>query len=60
MENPHPVLYALRATGTVRIGYYGDGGTNRDRYFREYHDATEGTDVDDVSHWMFAPEAPEE
>lgn len=58
-ENPEPVLYVSKNTGTMRIGYYGENGTYRDRYFREPHDRYEGVDADDVHCWMWQHDLPE-
>ena len=57
-ENPEPVLYMMASTRTIRAGYYGEGGTYRDKYFREYYDSYEGVDADDVLCWMWQKDLP--
>lgn len=47
-----PVLYCTKYS--VYTGFYGTGGKWRDSYFREYHDATEGIDSEDVIAWGWA------
>ena len=58
-EHPEPVLYMMASTGTIKAGYYGENGTWRDKYFREYHDIREGVDADDVRCWMWQHDLPE-
>ena len=58
-ENPERVLYMMKSTGTIYAGYYGEGGTLRDKYFRQYHDGREGVDADDVLCWMWQHDLPE-
>jgi hypothetical protein len=59
-ECPEPVIYKMKATGTVYAGYYGTGGLCRDRYFRQYHKInTNGVDVDDVACWMYQSALPQ-
>lgn len=58
-ECPEPVIYKMKATGKVYAGYYGTGGVWRDRYFRQYHNSTNGVDVDDVACWMYQSALPE-
>lgn len=57
-ENPEPVLYMMASTRTIMAGYYGETGTYRDKYFREYHDGYEGVDADDVLCWMWQKDLP--
>lgn len=58
-ESPDPVLYMMKTTKTIYAGYYGENGTYRDRYFRQYHDRYEGVDADDVLCWMWQHDLPE-
>ena len=58
-ENPEPVLYMMASTRKIRAGYYGEGGTYRDKYFREYYDSHEGVDADDVLCWMWQQDLPQ-
>ena len=58
-ENPEPVLYMMKSTGTIYAGYYGEGGTLRDKYFRQYHDGLDGVDADDVLCWMYQHDLPQ-
>ena len=58
-EHPDPVLYMMKTTKTIYAGYYGENGTYRDRYFRQYHDRYEGVDADDVLCWMWQHDLPE-
>ena len=57
-ENPNPVLYMSKSTGTIYAGYYGEGGYWRDKYFRLYNDRREGVDADDVLCWMWQKDLP--
>ena len=62
-EHPDRVLYMMKSTKTIYAGYYGEGGTLRDKYFRQYHNSLEGVDAEDVLCWMWQhdlPEPPEE
>lgn len=58
-ENPEPVLYMMKSTKTIYVGYYGEGGVLRDKYFRQYLDGLEGVDADDVLCWMWQHDLPE-
>ena len=58
-EHPKPVLYMMKSTKTIYAGYYGENGTYRDQYFRQYHDRFEGVDADDVLCWMWQHDLPE-
>lgn len=51
------LMYQLKNTGSIEVGYYGEGGHLRDRYFRTYRDSCEGVDASDVIAWMPLPEA---
>ena len=55
-----PILYRMKTTGTIEVGYYGRKGRWRDSYFRHMRNASDGVDADDVSDWMPLPAAPEE
>lgn len=46
-----PLLFQLKESETTEIGYYGEGGKYRDKYFRTYRDTTEGWDASDVMMW---------
>ena len=50
------LLYQLKDSGTIEVGYYGEGGLWRDRYFRVYRDGYDGVDVSSVIAWMPLPE----
>lgn len=58
-EHPDPVLYMMKSTGMIYAGYYGENGTYRDKYFRQYADGHEGVDADDVLCWMWQHDLPE-
>lgn len=58
-EHPDPVLYMMKSTKTIYAGYYGENGTYRDSYFRQYADKYEGVDADDVLCWMWQHDLPE-
>ena len=49
------LMYQLKNTGSIEIGYYGEGGHYRDRYFRTYRDSYEGVDASEVIAWMPLP-----
>ena len=49
------LMYQLK-TGSIEIGYYGEGGRLRDRYFRTYRDSCEGVDASYVLAWRPRPE----
>lgn len=61
-ESKEAVLFQLRDTGTIEVGYYGRGGKYKDSYFRSYRDRYEGFSSDCVIAWMPLPEPydPEE
>ena len=48
IESPEPVLYMMKNTKNIYVGYYGEGGIWRDKYFRQYTDSRNGVDADDV------------
>ena len=50
------ILYQLKNTGSIEVGYYGCGGKYRDKYFRHKRDSGEGVDVSDVIAWQPLPE----
>jgi hypothetical protein len=50
-----PILYRMKTTGTVEVGYFGRNGRQRDSYFRHIRDSQDGVDSDDVTHWMPLP-----
>lgn len=50
------LMYQMKDTGTIEVGYYGEGGRMRDRYFRTYRDSQEGVDVSAVIAWQPLPE----
>jgi len=54
-----PILYRMKTTGTVEVGYFGRNGRQRDSYFRHIRDSQDGVDSDDVTHWMPLPASPE-
>lgn len=58
-ESPEPVLYMMKNTKTIYVGYYGEGGVWRDKYFRQYADSRNGVDADDVLCWMYQHDLPE-
>ena len=57
-ENPEPVLYMMKNTKTIYVGYYGEGGLWRDEYFRQYADSRNGVDADDVLCWIYQHDLP--
>lgn len=59
VESPEPVLYMMKNTKTIYVGYYGEGGVWRDKYFRQYADSRNGVDADDVLCWMYQHDLPE-
>ena len=50
------LMYQLKNTDSIEVGYYGEGGKFRDRYFRTYRDSHEGVDVSDVIAWQPLPQ----
>ena len=58
-ESPEPVLYMMKNTKTIYVGYYGEGGVWKDKYFRQYTDSRNGVDADDVLCWMYQHDLPE-
>lgn len=58
-ESPEPVLYMMKNTKTIYVGYYGEGGVWKDKYFRQYADNRNGVDADDVLCWMYQHDLPE-
>ncbi len=50
------LMFQMKDTGTIEVGYYGEGGHWRNRYFRHYRNDTDGVDVSDVIAWMPLPE----
>ena len=59
VESPEPVLYMMKNTKTIYVGYYGEGGVWRDKYFRQYADSKNGVDADDVLCWMYQHDLPQ-
>ena len=59
VESPEPVLYMMKNTKTIYVGYYGEGGVWKDKYFRQYADSRNGVDADDVLCWMYQHDLPE-
>ena len=59
VESPEPVLYMMKNTKTIYVGYYGEGGVWKDKYFRQYADSKNGVDADDVLCWMYQHDLPE-
>ena len=57
-ESPEPVLYMMKNTKTIYVGYYGEGGVWKDKYFRQYADSRNGVDADDVLCWMYQHDLP--
>lgn len=58
-EHPEPVLYMMKSTKMIYSGYYGENGTYRGKYFRQYADVYEGVDAADVLCWMWQKDLPE-
>ena len=58
-ESPEPVLYMMKNTKTIYVGYYGEGGVWKDKYFRQYADNRNGVDADDVLCWMYQHDLPQ-
>ena len=58
-ESPEPVLYMMKNTKTIYVGYYGEGGVWKDRYFRQYADSRNEVDADDVLCWMYQHDLPQ-
>lgn len=58
-ESPEPVLYMMKNTKTIYVGYYGEGGVWKDKYFRQYADSRNGVDADDVLCWMYQHNLPQ-
>lgn len=58
-ESPEPVLYMMKNTKTIYVGYYGEGGVWKDKYFRQYADSRNGVDANDVLCWMYQHDLPE-
>ena len=58
-ESPQPVLYMMKNTKTIYVGYYGEGGVWKDKYFRQYADSRNGVDADDVLCWMYQHDLPQ-
>lgn len=50
------LMYQLKDTDSIEVGYYGEGGTYRDRYFRTCRDLFEGVDASDVIAWQPLPQ----
>ena len=59
IESPEPVLYMMKNTKNIYVGYYGEGGIWRDKYFRQYADSRNGVDADDVLCWMYQHDLPQ-
>lgn len=59
VESPEPVLYMMKNTKTIYVGYYGEGGVWKDKYFRQYADSRNGVDADDVLCWMYQHNLPQ-
>lgn len=57
-ESPEPVLYMMKNTKTIYVGYYGEGGVWKDKYFRQYANNKNGVDADDVLCWMYQHDLP--
>ena len=57
-ESPEPVLYMMKNTKTIYVGYYGEGGVWKDKYFRQYADSRNEVDADDVLCWMYQHDLP--
>lgn len=58
-ESPEPVLYMMKNTKTIYVGYYGEGGVWKDKYFRQYADSRNEVDADDVLCWMYQHDLPQ-
>lgn len=50
------LMFQLKDTGSIEVGYYGEGGRYRDKYFRTYRDYFEGVDASDVIAWKPLPQ----
>lgn len=59
VESPEPVLYMMKNTKNIYVGYYGEGGVWKDKYFRQYADNRNGVDADDVLCWMYQHDLPQ-
>ena len=59
VESPESVLYMMKNTKTIYVGYYGEGGVWKDKYFRQYADSRNGVDADDVLCWMYQHDLPQ-
>ena len=57
-EAPIPVLFVRKGTSNIYAGYYGENGTYRDKYFRQYADRYEGVDAANVLCWMWQHDLP--
>ena len=58
-ESPEPVLYMMKNTKTIYVGYYGEGGVWKDKYFRQYADSRNEVDANDVLCWMYQHDLPQ-
>lgn len=59
-ESPEPVLYMMKNTKTIYVGYYGEGGVWKNKYFRQYTDSRNGVDAEGVLCWMYQHDLPQE
>ena len=53
-----PLMFQIKNSDYIEIGYYGEGGEYRDRYFRTYIDTLEGYDASDIIAWQPLPTQP--
>lgn len=51
-EETDVILFQMKETGTIEVGYFGRGGKYRDSYFRHYRNSTDGVDSSDVIAWQ--------
>ena len=49
------LMFQMKETGSIKCGYYGEGGFYRDKYFRTYTNNTDGYDARDVIAWQPLP-----
>lgn len=54
------VMFQLKETGTIEIGYFGNAGKLRENYFRHYRSSTDGVDACDVIAWRPLPKPYQE
>lgn len=55
-EETEALLFQLKETDTIEVGYFGRCGKYRNNYFRHYRNGTDGVDSNDVIAWKPLPE----